>query len=147
MKKLMLAVLLAIVLPAHSADRIAVEGARKPPSGLDSLEVQPALLPGLPNLKKPVFLSKDSLACVSSYDIVGTSKAFPIRVSDPQILAALRANGCAFSDKEMRVIVTLPDADSELYLMQKEWQFVGVYWRNPSGQIWHGYTMIRNLHN
>lgn len=147
MKKLMIAALLVIALPAYAVDRLAAGGVPKESPGLDSLEVQPALLPGLPNLKKPVFLSKDSLACVSAYDVVGTTKAFPFRIDDPQILAALRANGCAFSDKEMRVIVTLPDADSELYLMQKEWQFVGVYWRNPSGQVWHGYTMIRNLHN
>jgi hypothetical protein len=121
--------------------------ARSQAKGLESLERQPALLPGLPDLTKNVYLSKDSLACVSRYEIVGTSKAFPQRIEDPQIVAALRSSGCAFSDKEMRVVVELPDASSELYLSEKYAQYVGIFWRNPSGQIWRGYTMISNLHN
>lgn len=49
-------------------DRISE--AKLPPtsSGLESLEPRPIPLPGLPDIKKPVFLSKGSLACVKEDD-------------------------------------------------------------------------------
>ena len=142
MKNILLGMLCFIAINAFSQESRSTRVA-----GLESLERQPALITGLPDLKKPVYLAKDSLACVSAYDIVGMSNTFPRRMEDPQIIAALRNYGCAFSGREMRVSVTLPDSSSDLYLMEKQFSYIGIFWRNPSGQIWHGYTMIANLHN
>ena len=116
-------------------------------SGLDDLEPKPTAMPGLPDMKKPVFMSPSSLVCGYSDDIVGSSKAFRADSMTPLLTSLLQQRGCAFSDKTTRVHIELPDARSEQYFLQKQWHYVAIVWRGSSGQRWLGYTMISNLHN
>jgi hypothetical protein len=116
-------------------------------SGLDDLEPKPSAIPGLPDLKRPVFLSPSSLVCGYSDDIVGASKTFRANAMTPLLTSLLQQRGCAFSDKATKVQIELPDARSEQYFLQKQWRYVAIIWRGGSGQRWLGYTMIDNLHN
>jgi hypothetical protein len=124
---------------------------KRPPApkaaGLDSLENQPASPPGLPDMTRPIHLSVNSLVCIDSSNIVGMSRNFRTPPADPQIVRAMRANGCTFSDREVRVVISLPDADSDEHQTQTIFHYAGIVWRNSSGQVWSGYTMIDNLHN
>lgn len=165
MKNIVLLLLIAASSPAFSqsatdSPEITITAAPQPgvvtfrksspppqAAGLDSLENQPASPPGLPDMKRPIHLSVNSLVCVGSYNIVGMSKAFRAPPADPQIVRAMRANGCTFSDREVRVVISLPDADSSEHQTQTIFHYAGIVWRNSSGQVWSGYTMIDNLHN
>lgn len=116
-------------------------------SGLDDLEPRPAEIPGLPDLKRPVFLAPQSLVCGYSDDIVGASKAFRASAMTPLLKSLLQKRGCAFSDKTTKVQIEFPDVRSEQHALQKQWRYVAIIWRGGSGQRWLGYTMIDNLHN
>ena len=134
----------AIVAIAAAVLTTAAYGA-----GLESLEPHSAPLDGLPDMNKPVYLVKSSLVCLEgNYLLVAMSKHFGHNVpADAQFLSSLNTSKCAFSDREMRVVIRLPDAGSGEYASENYWRTVRIVWRNPSGQIWTGYTMIENLHN
>lgn len=74
-------------------------------------------LPGLPNLKVPVYVAKNTLICSS----LGT-------LSNPNVDVLLVTGACALLDHRMRVSVLVP-ADAQTYIESYVFGAIAVEWR------------------
>jgi hypothetical protein len=95
-------------------------------------------LPGLPNLRVPVYLSRRSLIC-PSLNALG----------NPNIEMLLITRTCTTLDRQIRVSVLVP-TDSQSYLNSHVFGSVRVAWRTEdmsNGNINSGWVNISALHN
>jgi hypothetical protein len=95
-------------------------------------------LPGLPSLKKAVFLMKDSIVCSS-----------PGAIVNPNRDLVLLMGACALAPRDIRVSV-LPPADTDEYLSDHYHKIVAITWRSneiSNGTVHTGWTQMSRLRN
>jgi hypothetical protein len=130
---------------ANALDR-QWESTQPPPPAQTNLKMDAALrdlaahrtLPGLPDLKKPVFVTSGSLICKS-----------PGALANPNTQALLMTGSCVVFDHKIRVSVFSP-RDRQEYLNDHLFNMVLVGWRSDeisSANVFTGWVQINRLGN
>ncbi len=95
-------------------------------------------LPGMPNLRKPVFLVKGSLVCDSAGSLINPNKK-----------ELLFLGVCAPAPRDIRVSV-IPPTDAQEYLRDHYHQIVSVVWHSDemsNASTYKGWVLISGLRN
>lgn len=95
-------------------------------------------LPGLPNLKKPVFLAQNSFICTSKGALANPNK---------DILLSTKA--CVLTDKKMRVSVLSPRGQED-YVDSHVSRVIEITWRSPAmsdATAYSGWVSMKSIGN
>jgi hypothetical protein len=133
---LFLVALLGVAQPTY-AQGYALPPRSSPDEAMRDFNAHKAL-PGLPNLKKPVFIVRKALVC-SSLNALG----------NPNVGLLVATGACASVNRRVRVSVLLP-VDAEDYVNSHVFGAIQIAWRSANrsvGNVYTGWVRIDQLTN
>ena len=109
----------------------------------------PALppIPGLPDVKQPIFLKTGALVCRNEEALLGASNSPTDDQRNRDNREYLRRTYCSITNHDIAVRVLIPRSYGDDYLRQSMFKYVEISWQNSDGTFGSGWTGMSQLRN